>query len=933
MAPATLVRAITEQEFKTMWFELQAEKDPLIRMTRKEKILKLGVDRIKQLKPLLEENAPAFPKYGEWLQQISEPAFVFFTWHTPIFIVLKTTWTMIYAISSFALVANCFCTELLEHRTQEGAQVLIGVLGSTRSGKSSLINAILDQSVVPSSCFRACTSCVVEIRWNESTHVSDKYSADIQYITPQQWASELEILTRDVMNGFESDEVGDDQSATKAAVDKLRVLYPGIETEELLSMTIEHAVEYLGKVQDFSGILGRMVEVRESTAQAFSQKINGVIGSNDQTVCWPLVHVVRVRSRAPILQNGILDQIWVVAEIKRAVDESVARELLGNNFRRQLLMENKYEETYLALIATHTDDIDYNEVIHLLQGTDEALTNLLQTEKIQKDALQAITKQRKEIQKNLKKINTERKSRKTAQRAAKQREVELQTQVSSLRLQVLQECVGARNRWLKNRLQADFATGQAQLIQKAKQSRMSGSGNGGTIAKCNAYQSFQKKAWRATKLEAFPDRESTEVPQLQKHAMTSTLGQRERTAGESMNNLRLIYNELRRASTENASASHGVPEDKRVALLSSLDEKYKLQKQLFQKILHNIESRCQLLVEELESTLEKAVADAPKAAAKQCERIISQKIPPQTWKAICTRGGFYTTVGKHQKHYDWQQDFAAVILLPFTGAWHEIINKEMSQLLEQHEIDVLREFRTFGDGLQNMIVPVCNGTTYQALQGIIEMKLLLENEAKARLSSIRRLRNECAQDITDAATRVVKQSLQPHTSKMSKENGKGVGKRKRDLLSDHINQTSKQMYTTISNEIRKILNREKQYHFKRLSEVSLNASSRLFKAVRRMFENPPSQLSVVAQSSLLSRLSIEVQTLEKLWKDAIKQPGWGTETSGSLIKNEDSGNFRGDEEDGSDDDDMTDGESDGEEEDLIDKDEKKHGRLVEYACA
>jgi hypothetical protein len=90
-----------------------------------------------------------------------------------------------------------------------------------------------------------------------------------------------------------------------------------------------------------------------------------------------------------------------------------------------------------------------------------------------------------------------------------------------------------------------------------------------------------------------------------------------------------------------------------------------------------------------------------------------------------------------------------------------------------------------------------------------------------------------------------------------------------------------------------------------------------------MFENPPSQLSFVAQSSLLCRLSTEVQTLENLWKDAIKQPGWGTETSGSLIKNEDSGNFLGDEEDGSDDDDMTDGESDGEEEDLIDEDKKK----------
>jgi hypothetical protein len=55
-----------------------------------------------------------------------------------------------------------------------------------------------------------------------------------------------------------------------------------------------------------------------------------------------------------------LDRIWVVAEIKRAVDESVARELLGNNFRSQLLMENKYEELYLTLIATHTDNITDN---------------------------------------------------------------------------------------------------------------------------------------------------------------------------------------------------------------------------------------------------------------------------------------------------------------------------------------------------------------------------------------------------------------------------------------------------------------------------------------------------------------------------------------------------------------------------------------------
>jgi hypothetical protein len=102
------------------------------------------------------------------------------------------------------------------------------------------------------------------------------------------------------------------------------------------------------------------------------------------------------------------------------------------------------------------------------------------------DAAQSMTKSNKETPpSHFSHLEKQRSTLLAAQRAAKQSEVELQTQVSSWRLQVLQECIGARNRWVKNRLQADFATGQAQLIQKAKQLRMSGSGNGGTIAKCN----------------------------------------------------------------------------------------------------------------------------------------------------------------------------------------------------------------------------------------------------------------------------------------------------------------------------------------------------------------------------------------------------------------------------------------------------------------
>ncbi len=111
----------------------------------------------------------------------------------------------------------------------------------------------------------------------------------------------------------------------------------------------------------------------------------------DQAAYRPLIGVVQVSLRAPILQNGLvlvdlpgqgdfnaarahvadsymrkLNHIWIVAKIQRAVDESVARNVLGSNFKRQLLMEDKYDDRFLSVLATHTDDIDYKNVIEQL---------------------------------------------------------------------------------------------------------------------------------------------------------------------------------------------------------------------------------------------------------------------------------------------------------------------------------------------------------------------------------------------------------------------------------------------------------------------------------------------------------------------------------------------------------------------------------------
>lgn len=48
-------------------------------------------------------------------------------------------------------------------------QYILGVVGATGHGKSSLINALLGEyKLVPTNCVRACTAVITEISWNPS---------------------------------------------------------------------------------------------------------------------------------------------------------------------------------------------------------------------------------------------------------------------------------------------------------------------------------------------------------------------------------------------------------------------------------------------------------------------------------------------------------------------------------------------------------------------------------------------------------------------------------------------------------------------------------------------------------------------------------------------------------------------------------------------
>jgi len=56
--------------------------------------------------------------------------------------------------------------------------------------------------------------------------------------------------------------------------------------------------------------------------------------------------------------------VWVVSSIHRAVNDKTARDLLGEHFRRQLLMDGQYGS--VSFICSKTDILNPSEIIRFL---------------------------------------------------------------------------------------------------------------------------------------------------------------------------------------------------------------------------------------------------------------------------------------------------------------------------------------------------------------------------------------------------------------------------------------------------------------------------------------------------------------------------------------------------------------------------------------
>ncbi|XP_030591492.1 nuclear GTPase SLIP-GC-like [Archocentrus centrarchus] len=254
---------------------------------------------------------------------------------------------------------------------------LVGVFGKTGAGKSSLINAIIDEEdLLPSGSVNACTSVMIKVEAN--TH-SSKYEADIEFITKEEWKDELWSFQQ--FRADNENQENEDDDDYRDIAEKLSAVYG----EEWKQKSFQNPLDnkHFREIPEFLQS-GRKIFTCESAKELSAKCVKYTRSDSKQRegdgvkkFYWPLVKCVTVRvPNSPLLQHvtlvdlpgngdcnksrdemwkgivGDCSTVWIVTEINRAASEKEAWEILESV---SSLIGNGGECRQIHFICTKSD--------------------------------------------------------------------------------------------------------------------------------------------------------------------------------------------------------------------------------------------------------------------------------------------------------------------------------------------------------------------------------------------------------------------------------------------------------------------------------------------------------------------------------------------------------------------------------------------------
>ena len=256
--------------------------------------------------------------------------------------------------------------------------------------------------MVPTSGTRACTAVVTEISQNDD--LPSPFVGDIEFLSEEELECDLAACLQDLEYYDKKKSKEDDPS--KIAFAKLKTIFPGKNLQSLRNSNAQDLIE------EVKHLLNQPCHIEETTCAKFREKLKGYIGSSPSTTpgslnaasksgpaLWPLIRVVKIYVRSRALASGaiIVDlpgvqdtnaaraavadryikqcvSLWVTTPIKRAINDQVGRNLLGESFKRQLRMDAGFDT--VTFVCTQSDDNSCSEMVEEIPSIQRELREL-----------------------------------------------------------------------------------------------------------------------------------------------------------------------------------------------------------------------------------------------------------------------------------------------------------------------------------------------------------------------------------------------------------------------------------------------------------------------------------------------------------------------------------------------------------------------------